>query len=61
MLLNCFDLVVKIVKLVFSGIKHRDSLYPAKQDGSSVNAFCCPDLCRLLSGYISGIDINEQR
>lgn len=44
--LNCFCLVIKIVKLVFFAIKHRDSLRRRKQDGSRVNTF-------LLSGFMS--------
>lgn len=44
--LNCLCLVIKIVKLVFFAIKHRDNLRRRKQDGSRVNTF-------LLSGFMS--------
>lgn len=47
MLLLFFISVIKIVKLMFFAIKHRDSLRRRKQDGSRVNTFCYPDLCRL--------------
>ena len=39
MSLNCFCLVIKIVKLMFFAIKHRDNLRRRKQDGSRVNTF----------------------
>ena len=41
-----FISVIKIVKLMFFAIKHRDSLHRRKQDGSRVNTF-------LLSGFMS--------
>ena len=44
--LNCFYLVIKIVKFVFFGTKHHDSLCFDKRDGSKVNTF-------LLSGFMS--------
>lgn len=37
--LNVCCLVIKIVKLMFSAIKHRDNLRRRKQDGSRVNTF----------------------
>ncbi|WP_213674750.1 hypothetical protein, partial [Escherichia coli] len=59
--LNSCCLVIKIVKLMFFAIKHRDNLRRRKQDGSSVNTF-------LLSGFMSSFvwlyfwkDINEQQ
>lgn len=44
--LNRFYLVIKIVKFVFFGTKHHDSLCFDKRDGSKVNTF-------LLSGFMS--------
>ncbi len=48
MLLLFFIPVIKIVKLMFFAIKHRDSLHRRKQDGSRVNTF-------LLSGFMSSL------
>jgi uncharacterized membrane protein len=45
-LLLFFISVIKIVKLMFFAIKHRDNLRRRKQDGSRVNTF-------LLSGFMS--------
>nr|UMW91515.1 hypothetical protein [Escherichia coli] len=39
--------VVKIVKLVFFAIKHRDNLRCRKQDGNRVNTFLLSGVCRL--------------
>lgn len=46
MSLLLFISVIKIVKIVFSDIKHRDNLHRRKQDGSGVNMF-------LSSGFMS--------
>lgn len=46
MSLLLFISVIKIVKIVFSDIKHRDNLHRRKQDGSGVNTF-------LSSGFMS--------
>lgn len=47
---------------MFFAIKHCDSLHRRKQDGSRVNTFFVIRIYVVfLSGYISGIDINEQQ
>lgn len=45
-------LVIKIVKMIFFGIKHRDNLFGRKQGGTSVNTFvlsgAMPSLCLVI-------------